>query len=100
MERRPWLAPRDLVTFRDDVEPVPLEEVEPCSAITARFSTGAMSHGALSAEAHETLAVAMNLIGGAANSGEGGEDPAATAPAAAPWTETAASSRWLRAASG
>ena len=55
--------------------PVPLEEVEPASEIARRFSTGAMSHGALSKEAHETLAQAMNLIGGRSNCGEGGEDP-------------------------
>jgi glutamate synthase domain-containing protein 2/glutamate synthase domain-containing protein 1/glutamate synthase domain-containing protein 3 len=55
--------------------PVPIEEVEPVSAIATRFSTGAMSHGALSKEAHETLAEAMNLIGGRSNCGEGGEAP-------------------------
>jgi glutamate synthase (ferredoxin) len=57
-------------------DPVPLDEVEPASAIVARFSTGAMSHGSLSKEAHENLARAMNLIGGLSNCGEGGEDPA------------------------
>jgi glutamate synthase domain-containing protein 2/glutamate synthase domain-containing protein 1/glutamate synthase domain-containing protein 3 len=55
---------------------VPLDEVEPASAIVARFSTGAMSHGSLSKEAHENLARAMNLIGARSNCGEGGEDPA------------------------
>ena len=55
--------------------PVPLEEVEPVSEIVKRFSTGAMSYGSISAEAHETLAVAMNRIGGKSNTGEGGEDP-------------------------
>jgi glutamate synthase (NADPH/NADH) large chain len=55
--------------------PVPLEEVEPASAILARFSTGAMSYGSISAEAHETLAIAMNRLGGRSNTGEGGEDP-------------------------
>ena len=54
----------------------PLDEVEPATAIVRRFSTGAMSHGSLSAEAHETLAIAMNLLGGKSNCGEGGEDPA------------------------
>ena len=54
--------------------PVPLEEVEPISSIMARFSTGAMSYGSISAEAHETLAIAMNRIGGRSNTGEGGED--------------------------
>ncbi len=54
--------------------PVPIEEVEPISAIVRRFSTGAMSYGSISAEAHETLAIAMNRIGGRSNTGEGGED--------------------------
>ncbi len=54
---------------------VPLDEVEPSSSIIARFSTGAMSYGSISAEAHETLAVAMNRLGGRSNTGEGGEDP-------------------------
>jgi glutamate synthase (ferredoxin) len=72
-ERQPAF-PRDLVELRD-AGPVPLEEVEPIADIVRRFSTGAMSHGALSAEAHETLAEGLNLIGGKANSGEGGESP-------------------------
>lgn len=55
--------------------PVPLDEVEPVPSIVARFSTGAMSYGSISAEAHETLAVAMNRLGGKSNTGEGGEDP-------------------------
>ena len=54
--------------------PVPIEEVEPVPAIVARFATGAMSYGSISAEAHETLAIAMNRIGGRSNTGEGGED--------------------------
>ena len=54
---------------------VPLEEVEPAAAIVRRFSSGAMSHGALSAEAHETVAIALNRLGARANSGEGGENP-------------------------
>ena len=58
-----------------DRQPVPLDEVEPVSEIVKRFSTGAMSYGSISAEAHETLAVAMNRIGGKSNTGEGGEDP-------------------------
>jgi glutamate synthase domain-containing protein 2/glutamate synthase domain-containing protein 1/glutamate synthase domain-containing protein 3 len=72
---RPTAFPRDFLQPLAVGDPIGLEEVEPTSAITQRFSTGAMSHGALSAEAHETLAAAMNLIGGRANSGEGGEDP-------------------------
>ena len=55
-------------------EPVPVDEVEPVSAIVRRFSTGAMSYGSISQEAHETLAVAMNRLGGRSNTGEGGED--------------------------
>jgi glutamate synthase (NADPH/NADH) large chain len=54
--------------------PIPIEEVEPVSEIVKRFSTGAMSYGSISAEAHETLAIAMNRIGGRSNTGEGGED--------------------------
>ncbi|HET7522623.1 MAG TPA: glutamate synthase large subunit, partial [Acidimicrobiales bacterium] len=54
--------------------PVPIEEVEPASSILTRFNTGAMSYGSISAEAHETLAIAMNRIGGRSNTGEGGED--------------------------
>jgi glutamate synthase (NADPH/NADH) large chain len=67
---------RGLFRFRDGVrEPVPLDEVEPVESIVRRFSTGAMSYGSISREAHETLAVAMNRLGGKSNTGEGGEDP-------------------------
>ena len=67
---------RGLLTFKDGVrEPVPLDEVEPVSEIVKRFSTGAMSYGSISAEAHETLAIAMNRLGAKSNTGEGGEDP-------------------------
>jgi glutamate synthase (NADPH) large chain len=55
--------------------PVPIEEVEPAASIVRRFCTGAMSYGSISAEAHETLAIAMNRLGGRSNTGEGGEDP-------------------------
>ncbi|OBA40581.1 glutamate synthase large subunit [Gordonia sp. 852002-51296_SCH5728562-b] len=55
-------------------DPVPLDEVEPIESIMTRFNTGAMSYGSISAEAHETIAIAMNRIGGRSNSGEGGED--------------------------
>ncbi|GAB2762705.1 glutamate synthase large subunit [Salinifilum aidingensis] len=65
---------RGLFRLAPQREPVPVEEVEPVSEIMQRFSTGAMSYGAISAEAHETLAVAMNRIGGKSNTGEGGED--------------------------
>ncbi len=60
--------------------PIPIDEVEPASAIIRRFSTGAMSYGSISAEAHENLAIAMNRIGGRSNTGEGGEDPARFQP--------------------
>ncbi|HEY6635357.1 MAG TPA: glutamate synthase large subunit, partial [Acidimicrobiia bacterium] len=73
-DRSPALV-RDLLTFVG-VEPVPVEEVEPADRIMRRFVTAAMSLGALSREAHETLAEAMNTIGGLSNSGEGGEDSA------------------------
>ncbi len=55
--------------------PIPIDEVEPVSEIVRRFSTGAMSYGSISAEAHQTLAIAMNRLGGRSNTGEGGEDP-------------------------
>ncbi|SEO96592.1 glutamate synthase large subunit [Trujillonella endophytica] len=68
---------RGLFEFRTGVRPpVPLEEVEPVSEIVKRFQTGAMSYGSISQEAHETLAIAMNRLGGKSNTGEGGEDPA------------------------
>ncbi len=68
---------RGLFGFKDsgDRPPVALEEVEPVSEIVKRFSTGAMSYGSISQEAHETLAIAMNRLGGKSNTGEGGEDP-------------------------
>jgi glutamate synthase (NADPH) large chain len=65
---------RGLLRFDSDRDPVPLDEVEPASEIVKRFSTGAMSYGSISAEAHQTLAIAMNRIGGKSNTGEGGED--------------------------
>jgi glutamate synthase (NADPH/NADH) large chain len=66
---------RGLFRFKDGVRaPVPIEEVEPVADIVRRFSTGAMSYGSISAEAHQTLAIAMNRIGGKSNTGEGGED--------------------------
>ncbi|MFK7894340.1 MAG: glutamate synthase large subunit [Myxococcota bacterium] len=66
---------RGLLEFKFDQDPVPLEEVESSADIVTRFCTGAMSYGSISAEAHETLAIAMNRIGGKSNTGEGGEDP-------------------------
>ncbi|HEX3277948.1 MAG TPA: glutamate synthase-related protein, partial [Thermoleophilaceae bacterium] len=69
-------ALRGLLRFREDVKPVPLDEVEPASEVVKRFKSGGMSLGALSPEAHETLAVGMNRLGGKSNTGEGGEDQA------------------------
>ena len=66
---------RSLMRFRHNRPAVPIEEVESIEAITKRFKTGAMSYGSISQEAHETLAIAMNRIGGKSNTGEGGEDP-------------------------
>ena len=67
---------RDLLTLKSAARPIPLAEVEPAEAILARFDTAGMSLGALSPEAHEALAIAMNRLGARSNSGEGGEDPA------------------------
>jgi glutamate synthase domain-containing protein 2/glutamate synthase domain-containing protein 1/glutamate synthase domain-containing protein 3 len=75
VNERPPVEIRDLLELVPAGAPVPLDEVEPIENILRRFSTGAMSHGSLSAEAHETLAEAMNLIGGKSNCGEGGESP-------------------------
>lgn len=68
---------RGLLTFKDGVNggPIDIEEVEPAKEIVKRFCTGAMSFGSISAESHESLAIAMNRIGGKSNTGEGGEDP-------------------------
>src|SRR5205807_6529893 len=67
---------RDLLELRPAAQPVPLDEVEPAEEIVKRFSSGGMSHGSLSAEAHETIATAFNNLGARSNCGEGGEDPA------------------------
>jgi glutamate synthase domain-containing protein 2/glutamate synthase domain-containing protein 1/glutamate synthase domain-containing protein 3 len=72
---RPPLELRDLLSLAS-VDPAPLDDVEPVEEIVRRFSSGAMSHGSLSAEAHETVAIAFNRLGARSNSGEGGEDPA------------------------
>jgi glutamate synthase (NADPH) large chain len=73
-QSRELMTLRGLFQFASDREPVPIDEVEPISEIVKRFSTGAMSYGSISAEAHETLAVAMNRLGAKSNTGEGGED--------------------------
>src|SRR6266540_1515505 len=67
---------RDLLELRAAAAPLPLDEVEPAESIVRRFSSGGMSHGALSAEAHQTIAIAFNNLGARSNCGEGGEDPA------------------------
>ncbi|MGL5805328.1 MAG: glutamate synthase-related protein, partial [Xenococcaceae cyanobacterium] len=75
LQGRPVTALRDLLDLNSDRTSIPIEEVEPVENIFKRFCTGGMSLGALSREAHEVLAIAMNRIGGKSNSGEGGEDP-------------------------
>ncbi|MFN9629625.1 MAG: glutamate synthase-related protein [Cyanobacteriota bacterium] len=75
LEGRPLTALRDLVELSPAPAPLPLDQVESVESLCQRFCTGGMSLGALSREAHEVLAVAMNRIGGKSNSGEGGEDP-------------------------
>ena len=71
---------RGLFELKFAETPIPIEEVEPVEAIMKRFKSGAMSYGSISQEAHETLAIAMNRIGGKSNTGEGGEDPARYVP--------------------
>ncbi len=71
---------RGLLSFKLAKEPIPIDEVEPVESILRRFKTGAMSYGSISPEAHETLAIAMNRIGGKSNTGEGGEDPSRYLP--------------------
>jgi len=73
-ERRATL--RGLFEFKSNTTPLPIEEVESAESIMRRFHTGAMSYGSISSESHETLAIALNRIGGRSNTGEGGEDPA------------------------
>ncbi|CUA81720.1 glutamate synthase (NADPH) large subunit [Gulbenkiania indica] len=75
VNQRPVAMFRDLMQPRLATSPVPLEEVEPVESILKRFDSAGMSLGALSPEAHEALAIAMNRLGGRSNSGEGGEDP-------------------------
>jgi glutamate synthase (ferredoxin) len=75
VHHRPPTALRDLLEFKEG-HPIPLEDVEPAESIVRRFVVSSMSHGSISREAHETLAIAMNRIGARSSSGEGGEDPA------------------------
>jgi glutamate synthase (NADPH/NADH) large chain len=76
VNNRPVATLRDLLKLQPDRDPVPLDEVEAVESITRRFDSAGMSLGALSPEAHEALAAAMNRLGARSNSGEGGEDPA------------------------
>jgi glutamate synthase (NADPH) large chain len=76
VDHRPSAALRDLLGLKSTAAPLPLEEVEPIDSILKRFDSAGMSLGALSPEAHEALAIAMNRLGARSNSGEGGEDPA------------------------
>jgi glutamate synthase (NADPH/NADH) large chain len=76
VNERPAATFRDLLALRRAAQPIPLSEVEPAEAVLARFDSAGMSLGALSPEAHEALAIAMNRLGARSNSGEGGEDPA------------------------
>ena len=75
-----WMTLRGLFEFKNAAQPLPLSEVEAAASIVKRFATGAMSLGSISQEAHSTLAVAMNRLGGKSNTGEGGEDPARFRP--------------------
>jgi glutamate synthase (NADPH/NADH) large chain len=79
-QNRDLLMLRGMLDFKPAGPPVPLEAVEPAADIVKRFATGAMSFGSISKEAHETLAIAMNRIGGKSNTGEGGEDEARYVP--------------------
>ena len=79
-QNRDLLMLRGMFDFKPAGPPVPLEDVEPAAEIVKRFATGAMSFGSISKEAHETLAIAMNRIGGKSNTGEGGEDEARFKP--------------------
>ncbi|MGA1995676.1 MAG: glutamate synthase large subunit, partial [Bryobacteraceae bacterium] len=76
LQNRQLATLRGMLEIKESSEPIPLEEVEPAASIVKRFATGAMSFGSISKEAHETLAIAMNRIGGKSNTGEGGEDQA------------------------
>jgi len=80
-QSRRLMTLRGLFQFKEGIrQPIPIDQVEPASEILKRFATGAMSYGSISQEAHETLAIAMNRIGGKSNTGEGGEDPVRNKP--------------------
>src|SRR5579863_1516908 len=79
-QSRNYCTLRGLIQLKYAETPIPLEEVEPAKEIVKRFTTGAMSFGSISKEAHETLAIALNRLGGMSNTGEGGEDEARFTP--------------------
>ncbi|HEX7040092.1 MAG TPA: glutamate synthase large subunit, partial [Trueperaceae bacterium] len=91
--RRPATV-RDLLEVTPAGPPVPLDEVEPIAELVKRFTTQAMSHGSVSREAHEALAIAMNRLGGRSNSGEGGEDPVRFGPYERDMPERSHSPTW------
>src|SRR5690606_35596963 len=94
VDGRPPVSVRDLIEVRPSRRPVPLDEVEPAVDIVRRFTTQAMSHGSVSRETHESLAVAMNRLGAKSNSGEGGEDRARFEPFASDMEERSFSESW------
>ena len=97
--RASWVRCAACWTSSSRPTPIPLDEVEPVESICSASRRGAMSYGSISKEAHETLAIAMNRIGGKSNTGEGGEDPARYTRDPNGDSRTAPSSRWPRAAS-
>ena len=87
---------RGMFDFKPAGEPIPLEDVEPASEIVKRFATGAMSFGSMSKEAHETLAIAMNRIGGKSNTARAAKMRCVSIPMKMGICGAAQSSRWLR----
>ena len=94
VESRTPTTIRDLLEFKRAAKPLPLDAIEPVSAIVKRFTTQAMSHGSVSRETHETLAIAMNRLGGKSNSGEGGEDALRFKPFERDMPDRSYSPRW------
>jgi glutamate synthase domain-containing protein 2 len=99
VRRLPPINLRDLLDFKSDRTPVPIDEVESITELRKRLVAPGISLGALGPEAHETLSIAMNRIGAKSDSGEGGEDPARYSRARTATTPRRRSSRWRRAAS-
>ncbi len=94
VDERPPTTVRDLLDVRPAGPPLALGDVEPIDDVLRRFTTQAMSHGSVSREAHEAMAIAMNRLGGRSNSGEGGEDPARFAPFERDMPERSAADTW------